>query len=360
MYNKVNTLLEVIMTKSVRAAQNKQTLDFDAYLKERAKLVEKNLSKFIAKIPNSPKILTDAMDYSLQAGGKRVRPILAMATAEAFGKKAADVMPAACALEMLHTYSLIHDDLPCMDNDDLRRGKPTNHKVFGEDLALLAGDALLTYVFEVFAQNGKIKSIGAENTLNALQNFAHRAGASGMVGGQTSDVYAEGMGTQDASSVRAEKIKKVSKKLADKSLRYFLLPPTVQETTPETVLLYIHANKTGALIRASVETGALLAGAKGADLKHIQKYADCIGLVFQIVDDILDVTASAKQLGKSNSDTQNGKLTFVSLFGLEGSRKHAQLLIAKAQKALDSLKNVKRKNLAPLYAMAEFFKTRTY
>lgn len=359
MYNKVNTLEEVLMT-AAHATRRQPAAAFDLYLKQRAQLVEKNLTRWIAKIPNAPKILTDAMDYSLQAGGKRVRPVLVMAAAEAFGKKPADVLPAACAVEMLHTYSLIHDDLPCMDNDDLRRGKPTNHKVFGEDLALLAGDALLTYVFEVFAQNGKIKSIGAENTLNALQNFAHRAGASGMVGGQTSDVYAEGMGPQDVRSVRAEKLQQTSKKLADKSLRYFLLPATVKETTPEAVLRYIHANKTGALIRASVETGALLAGAKGADLKYIQHYADCIGLVFQIVDDILDVTATASQLGKSNSDAQNGKLTFVSLFGLEGSRKHAQLLIAKAQKALDKLKNVRRKNLAPLYGMAEFFKTRTY
>lgn len=333
---------------------------FNGYLKERAKLVEKNLVKWIDKIPNAPKILTDSMAYSLQAGGKRVRPVLVMATAEAFGKKATDVLPAACAVEMLHTYSLIHDDLPCMDNDDLRRGKPTNHKVFGEDLSLLAGDALLTYVFEVFAQNGKVKAIGAANTLNALQNFAHRSGASGMVGGQTADVYAEGMGTQEAASQRADKLKKTSKKMADKGLHYFLLPASVKETTPETVLRYIHANKTGALIRASVETGALLAGAKGADLKYIQQYADCIGLVFQIVDDILDVTATAKQLGKSNSDAQNGKLTFVSLFGLEGSRKHAQLLIAKAQKAIDHLKHVKKKQLAPLYGMAEFFKTRTY
>jgi len=334
--------------------------DFNVYLKERAKLVEKNLSKYISKIKNSPKILTDAMDYSLQAGGKRVRPILVMATAEAFGKKAADVMPAACATEMLHTYSLIHDDLPSMDNDNLRRGKPTNHKVFGEDLALLAGDALLTYVFEVFAQNGKIKAVGAENTLTALQNFASCVGASGMVGGQVADVYAEGMGTQEACSVRADKLRKTSKPLADKSLRYFLLPPNTPETTPQTVLEYIHANKTGALIRGSVETGALLAGAKGANLKYIKTYANCIGLVFQIVDDILDVTATAKQLGKSNSDAQHGKLTFVSLFGLEGSRKHAQLLIANAQKALDKLKDVKKKNLWPLYEMAEFFKTRTY
>lgn len=352
------------MTKSCRTSacqdNTKQLAQFNLYLRDRAKLVEKNLSKWIAKISNAPKILTDAMDYSLQAGGKRVRPVLVMATAEAFGKKPADVLPAACALEMLHTYSLIHDDLPCMDNDDLRRGKPTSHKVFGEDLALLAGDALLTYVFEVFAQNGKIKAIGPANTLTALQNFAHRAGACGMVGGQTADVYAEGMGTQEAASWRAEKLKKISKKLADKSLHYFLLPPTTKEITPETVLRYIHANKTGALIRASVETGALLAGVKGADLKYIQHYADCIGLVFQIVDDILDVTSTAKQLGKSNSDTQHGKLTFVSLFGLEGSRKHAQLLIANAQKALDKLQHAKRKNLAPLYAMAEFFKTRTY
>jgi geranylgeranyl diphosphate synthase type II len=335
-------------------------LNFDAYLKERAKLVEKNLTKYISKIKNSPKILTDAMDYSLQAGGKRVRPILVMATAEAFGKKAADVLPAACAVEMLHTYSLIHDDLPCMDNDDLRRGKPTNHKVFGEDLSLLAGDALLTYVFEVFSQNGKVKTIGAENTLNALLNFANCAGASGMVGGQVADVYAEGMGTQDAHSFRADKLRKTSKPLADKSLRYFMLPPHTAETTPETILNYIHANKTGALIRGSVETGALLAGVKGADLKHIKTYANSIGLVFQIVDDILDVTASSKQLGKSNSDKENGKLTFVSLYGLEGSRKHAQLLIANAQKALNKLKTAKKKNLAPLYAMAEFFKTRTY
>ena len=333
---------------------------FDAYLKERAKLVEKNLSKYISKIDNSPKILTDAMDYSLQAGGKRVRPILLMAAAEAFGKKAADVMPAACAVEMLHTYSLIHDDLPSMDNDSLRRGKPTNHKVFGEDLALLAGDALLTYVFEVFAQNGKVKAIGAENTLNALLHFANCAGASGMVGGQVADVYAEGMGRSDAHSLRADKLRQTSKPLADKTLHYFMLPASVKETTPETILRYIHANKTGALIRGSVEAGALLAGAKGKDLTLIKKYANCIGLVFQIVDDILDVTATANQLGKSNSDQENGKLTFVSLFGLEGSRKHAQLLIANAQKALDALKNVKKKNLRPLYDMAEFFKTRTY
>ncbi len=333
---------------------------FETYQKQRAKLVEKKLASYISKIKNSPKILTDAMNYSLQAGGKRVRPILLMATAEAFGKKAADVLPAACAVEMLHTYSLIHDDLPCMDNDDLRRGKPTNHKVFGEDLALLAGDALLTYVFEVFAQNGAVKSIGAQNTLTALQNFANCAGAAGMVGGQTADVYAEGMGANEAQSVRAEKLKKTSKLLADKSLRYFMLPPTTAETTPEAILRYIHANKTGALIRGSVETGALLAGVKGADLKYIKTYANCIGLVFQIVDDILDVTATAKQLGKSNSDRENGKLTFVSLFGLEGSRKHAQLLIANAQKALGKLKTAKQKNLWPLYEMAEFFKTRTY
>jgi len=333
---------------------------FNLYLKTRASLVEKALAKYIEKIPNAPKILTDAMDYSLQAGGKRVRPILLMAAAEAFGKKASDVMPAACAVEMLHTYSLIHDDLPCMDNDDLRRGKPTNHRVFGEDLALLAGDALLTYVFEVFAQNGKIKSVGAENTLQALLHLAHCAGASGMVGGQTADVYAEGMGTQDAHSFRADKLRAASKPLAKRTLHYFMLPASVKETTPETILNYIHTNKTGALIRGSVEAGALLAGAKGSNLKKIQQYAAAIGLVFQIVDDILDVTASATQLGKSNSDHENGKLTFVSLYGLEGSRKHAQLLIAKAQKALDSLQNVRKNNLWPLYEMAEFFKTRTY
>ena len=181
-----------------------------------------------------------------------------------------------------------------------------------------------------------------------------------MVGGQTADVYAEGMGAQDASSTRAEKLKNLSKPLADKTLHYFMLPADIKETTPQTILKYIHANKTGALIRGSVESGALLAGVKGKDLTLIKKYANCIGLVFQIVDDMLDATATAQQLGKSNSDKENNKLTFVSLFGIEGSRKHAQLLIANAQKALDGLKTAKKKNLWPLYEMAEFFKTRTY
>lgn len=332
--------------------------NFDVYLKQRAALVEKHLSRYIKQIKNAPKILTDAMDYSLQAGGKRVRPILLMAAAEAFGKKASDVMPAACAVEMLHTYSLIHDDLPSMDNDSLRRGKPTNHMVFGEDLSLLAGDAMLTYVFQTFAGNGQIKSVGAANTLNALLNFAGFAGASGMVGGQVADVYAEGL--SGGKSLRAEKIKKTSKYLKNKPLSYFVLPDGKKNVTKQDVLTYIHTNKTGALIRGSVESGALLAGVKGADLKRIQTYAACIGIVFQIVDDILDVTASAKQLGKSNSDADNDKLTFVSLYGLEGSRKQAQQLIAKAQKALDALQTASPKNLAPLYAMAEFFKTRTF
>ncbi|MGB2578656.1 geranylgeranyl diphosphate synthase type II [Elusimicrobium simillimum] len=330
---------------------------FEKYLKQKAAVVEKGLSKYISKVTNSPQVLVDAMDYSLQAGGKRVRPVLVMAAAEAFGKKGADVLAAACGVEMVHTYSLIHDDLPSMDNDSLRRGKPTNHKVFGEDTALLAGDAMLTYAFEVFAQNGEVKSIGAANTLKALKVFANGAGAQGMVGGQVTDVFAEGLVINKLK--RIDRVKKESKTLAKKGLNYFLLPAKIKEISTETVLSYIHANKTGALIRLSVECGATLAGASDKDIENMRKYGAAMGLAFQIVDDILDVTVSAKKLGKSNSDAVNGKLTFVSLYGLETSRKYAQAVIEEAVGALNKVKGLKKAQAKPLYDMAEFFLKRS-
>ncbi|GHT40370.1 farnesyl-diphosphate synthase [Bacteroidia bacterium] len=330
---------------------------FEKYLKTKAAYIEKNLSKYIAGLTGAPEILKDAMGYSLSAGGKRVRPVLVMAAAEAFGKKYTDVTAAACAFEMVHTYSLIHDDLPCMDNDSLRRGRPTNHKVFGEDAALLAGDALLTYAFEVFAKNGNVKAVGPERTLRALAVFAAGAGAQGMVGGQTADVFAEGLTVNNLK--RVKKIKRESKVLAHKNINYFLAPAKIKEISAETVLSYIHANKTGALIRSSIEAGAVLSGASVQDIANMRRYGAAMGLAFQIVDDILDVTVSEKKLGKSGSDAANKKLTFVSLYGLETSKKYAKFVIEEALAALNAAKGLDKKAAAPLYDMADFFLKRS-
>ncbi|MDR0952904.1 MAG: polyprenyl synthetase family protein [Elusimicrobiota bacterium] len=330
---------------------------FENYLNAQAKKVEEGINKQLKKIKNAPQIIIDAMAYSLNAGGKRVRPFLALETAKAFDLKTNDAMAAACAIEMVHTYSLIHDDLPSMDNDDLRRGKPTNHKVFGEDLSLLAGDGLLTFAFETLAQNGSIKTVGPARTLKAVLSLANYAGVSGMVGGQVSDIFAEGL--MEGKSKRAAKLTPL-KYFKGKKPAYYLLPSEFKEVSAATILNYIHTNKTGALITTSVEMGALLAGVEGQNLKNIKKYAAAIGFAFQVVDDILDITATKKQLGKSNSDAENKKLTYATLFGLEASRQAAKNALADAQKALGSLKNVKAQNLTNLYAMAEFIVSRSH
>jgi len=331
--------------------------EFEHYLTQKAKQIEDGLHIQIAAVKNTPQIIRDAMSYSLNAGGKRVRPILLSATAEAFGLKQSDVMPACAAVEMLHTYSLIHDDLPAMDNDDLRRGQPTNHKIFGEDIAILAGDALLTYAFETLSKNAKIKAVGAERTLNAVASLAHYGGVSGMIGGQVSDIFAEGI--LEGPSKRAAKLT-ATKYFKGKKPLYFLLPQEQQEVSAEQLLTYIHKSKTGALILTSVEMGALLAGVKGADLKNITKYAAAIGFAFQVADDILDATASAKQLGKSNSDAKNKKLTYVTLYGLEASRLAADKALKDAIKALNAVKSADKKKLKPLYDMAQFIVSRSY
>ncbi len=272
---------------------------FDVYQKQRAKLVEKNLSKYISKIKNAPRILTDAMDYSLQAGGKRVRPILLMATAEAFGKKAQDVLPAACAVEMLHTYSLIHDDLPCMDDDDMRRGKPSNHKVYGEATALLAGDALQSLAFETMLSDEAVKAVGADKAARAAGALARAIGAYGMVGGQIIDLAYE------------------------------------NKSADEEIIREMHRKKTGALIRAACEIGCIIGGADESQIKAAQDYAESIGLAFQIVDDILDVTSDEKTLGKPiGSDADNSKSTFVTLYGV---KKCVELVNELTDRAVNSL-----------------------
>ena len=331
---------------------------FETYLKNRAAFVEKGLKAEIKKIKNAPQIIIDAMAYSLEAGGKRLRPILTLATAEVFGADKKDILPAACAVEMLHTYSLIHDDLPAMDNDSLRRGRPTNHKVYGEDIAILAGDGLLTYAFETLSNLWNNKKIKPQNLALAIKSLANFGGVSGMIGGQVADIFAEGI--LEGKSKRAQIILKNKLFKGSKAPQYFLLPKEGKEVSASALLTYIHANKTGALITTAVEIGALLAGATGENLKNIKTYASKIGFAFQVVDDILDATATAKQLGKSNSDAANKKLTFVTLYGLDQAKIAAKKAVESAVKALNDLKGVNKEKIIPLYDLANFFLSRSY
>ena len=244
-----------------------------------------------------PETLWESMRYSLQAGGKRLRPLLTLATLEALGREAAPALPAACAVELIHTQSLIHDDLPAMDNDDLRRGKPTNHKVFGEAQAILAGDAMLAYAFYVIA--GPLAgSYPAEACLAATRELAE-ATVVGMVSGQVVDMASEGK-------------------------------PVSAET-----LSYIHRHKTGALIHVAVRIGGLLGQAAPAQQAQLEAYAAHVGLAFQIADDILDVTKSAEELGKTpGKDVAAGKATYVALYGLDAARQKLEAEVAGALAAL--------------------------
>lgn len=270
-------------------------LDFEKYYESRKQLVDNFLEKRMQKRGISN--VDDAMKYSLLAGGKRLRPILLMATADALGANGYDFLTAACGLEMIHTYSLIHDDLPCMDNDDYRRGRLTNHKVFGEALALLAGAGLLTLAFEVMAEQRNVKP-------STLVEFIHEtamcAGNFGMVGGQALDLEAEGR------AISAKELKT------------------------------LHEGKTGAMFIAAVRGGAHLAGATEEQLLALTRFAELVGLAFQIEDDILDVTSTQEELGKPiGSDAKNEKSTYVSLFGLEEARKMADETTEEALRCLD-------------------------
>lgn len=269
------------------------SFDFNAYLMEKGALVEKALDESVPKM--YPETITESMRYSLLAGGKRIRPILCIAACELVGGNAEQCMPTACALEMIHTMSLIHDDLPSMDNDDFRRGKPTNHKVYGEDMAILAGDALLSRSFEYVARY--TRGVAPERVLRVIADMGMHVGHEGLVGGQVVDIQSEGHDV---------------------------------ETTMET-LQYIHAHKTGALLEAAVVSGAILGGAGEQDVEKLRRYAQDIGLAFQVIDDILDLTATSEQLGKTaGKDLAVGKTTYPSLLGLEESKRVAEGLIASA------------------------------
>jgi geranylgeranyl diphosphate synthase type II len=274
------------------------------YLNERKTLVDKALKKFMPRPSGLASDVIRAMDYSLFAGGKRIRPILCIAGAEAVGGSADNVVPVACAIELIHTYSLIHDDLPVMDNDDLRRGKSTNHKVFGEAVALLAGDGLLTLAFNLMAGYGAEKEVKKKALLRVIDLIASAAGYKGMVGGQVVDITYEG-----------------------------------KEPNP-TVVEYIHRHKTASLIAASVTAGTILAGGSEDEEKSISRYGQQIGLAFQIADDILNVEGDKGVIGKgTGSDKERGKMTYPSVFGAAESKKIQKQLIERAIEALKQFDN---------------------
>jgi len=295
------------------------TFDLKTYLRDRQQRVEAALDASIQE--GYPEKIYQAMRYSLLAGGKRLRPILCLATCELLGGTEPMAMPTACALEMIHTMSLIHDDLPAMDNDDYRRGQLTNHKVYGEDVAILAGDALLTYAFEFVAT--QTRNVSADRTLRVIADLGRAVGAEGLVGGQIVDLASEGV--------------------ADVSLE---------------TLNYIHTHKTGALLRVSVTSGAVLAGADDAQVATLAQYADRIGLAFQIVDDVLDITATSEELGKSaGKDLAAQKATYPSIWGLEASKQQAQQLVEAAKASvLESFGS----GAQPLVALADFIVDRTH
>lgn len=288
-------------------------------LKKLAVLVEKNLDKYISDKNEYPPVIYKAAKYSLFAGGKRLRPILTMLSAKACGMTYSDVMPAACAMEMIHTYSLIHDDLPAMDDDDFRRGKLTSHKKFGEAIAILAGDALLTRAFECIMICSKNRKIKPENIIKAAREIANGAGMKGMIGGQVLDITSEG------------------KNISAKTLKF------------------LHKCKTGALIRASVLAGAILSGADDKKTALFREYGEKIGLAFQIVDDILDITGDEKKMGKKlRKDFAAKKVTYPSIYGLQASSEKARNLVLEACAILGKIDG----DTKDLKQIAEFFTKR--
>ena len=276
-------------------------MDLKTYLSEKRTIVDSALGKIFPRLEDPSADIVEAMNYSLFAGGKRLRPILCMAGAEAVGGEGRSVLPVACALELIHTYSLIHDDLPIMDDDDMRRGKATSHKVFGEALALLAGDGLLTEAFHTMALTDASGGMNPLSLLRVIAMIAEAVGYQGMVGGQVVDIQSEG-------------------KEVDFSLLEFL-----------------HAHKTGALLTVSVSSGAILGGGDETQVKALTEYGRKIGLAFQVADDILDIEGDSEEMGKSlGGDVEKKKTTYPSVIGLERSKTIQRAIIDQALAALES------------------------
>ncbi|MCG6552626.1 MAG: polyprenyl synthetase family protein [Candidatus Magnetominusculus sp. LBB02] len=273
-------------------------VDLKAYLKDKRALIEQFIEGYF-KEPIAPETLHEAMKYSLLAGGKRIRPVLCLTAYETCGGDGGDILPQAAAIELIHTYSLIHDDLPAMDDDDLRRGKPTNHVIYGEAMAILAGDGLLTEAFRMFSAS---ETISPAILLSALRELSSAAGLFGMVAGQAMDIISEG---------KAHDVK---------------------------TLQFIHRNKTAALLKASVRIGGILFNAGQASMSPLDAYGEAIGMAFQIVDDILDITATTEELGKPHgSDENKNKMTYPAIFGIERSKAMAKEQIDMALQAADCL-----------------------
>ncbi len=295
--------------------------DFNAYWKEKLEIVNRALERFLPEDAEGPEILVRAMRYTLFAGGKRLRPLLAIIGYELSGGKdlEGELLPVACGIEMIHTFSLIHDDLPAMDNDDFRRGKPTNHRVFGEAIAILAGDALFSHAFHTIVQS----HVPPDRLVMVLREITDAIGLDGMLGGQVADVTGE-------------------KK-----------PPS------EEIVEYIHSRKTGKFIRASLKVGGIAAGASTETVKLFHSVGEKIGLTFQIVDDILDEIGEKDRLGKSvGKDRESGKQTYVRVFGLEEAKKKARIL---ADSAISEVEDFFGKEKGkPLISLIKFIVERNY
>jgi len=293
---------------------NKFDFNLKSYLSEKQNIINDRLEEIIRSCAGNGRV-TDAMLYSVMAGGKRVRPLLCMAAAEAVGSRAEDVLTAACALEMIHTYSLIHDDLPAMDDDELRRGKPTCHTAFDEATAVLAGDALLTLTFQILSSTESSDGNITAKWLRVIHVIAVAAGSSGMIGGQMRDIASEGV--------------RISMQALEK----------------------MHHLKTGALIEASISTGAILGDGKATQLKHLEIYAKNAGIAFQITDDNLNVEGDPDVLGKAvGTDEARAKTTYPSLLGLKKSKELAREKTNNALRALDIFDN----RADPLRAIARY------
>jgi geranylgeranyl diphosphate synthase, type II len=291
-------------------------MDFKQYWSARQKKVEAALNKALPSSSTKPSTIHKAMRYSLFAGGKRLRPIITLAAAEVINGKYDNALAAACAVECIHTYSLIHDDLPCMDNDDLRRGKPTSHKVFGEGMAVLAGDALLTIAFEIVAAT---RPTARYNAADYVKEVAYAGGSLGLIAGQVADLEGEG-----------------------------------KKTTPAQ-LRYIHERKTAALITSSIRLGAMSSNATEKQLASLTEFGQNLGLAFQVIDDILDITQTSEQLGKSaGKDLKAQKSTYPSVLGLKKAEAEAARLTARASAALKPF----GKNAEPLELIADFLLNR--
>lgn len=289
-------------------------MNFDRRYNDYKEIFELELSQRIETINSSNETLKEAMIYSLTASGKRIRPIIMLAVSELLCVDFAKVLPFAVAIECIHTYSLIHDDLPAMDNDDFRRGKPTCHKVYGEAMAILAGDALLNYAYEIL-----LRAINDDNSLSASRMLALYAGAFGMIGGQAIDILSENSGD-----------------------------------TSERTLFNMHSNKTGKLLLASALVPSCLAGNEEFD--NLSVFGKNLGLLFQVTDDILDVTSTKEKLGKSiNKDQNSKKLTFVTLFGLDGAKEKVEEYYDQAKNAISSFEGNEF-----LIALLDFIKNREY